>query len=237
MAHGELFPVSWSKIESFQTCANQYASFRIWRTFQQPEFEQKQWGTDVHQALEDNLMKGEPLGERFKSFQGMMDKLARIPGEHRGEHKLAIDSEMQPVEYDSPAAFVRCIIDRLILRNADGVVIDYKTGKRKEVPSRQLDLSGIITACNFPEIENIHSMFIWTQGGPPSRKVFTRAQIPAIWEGFLEDIREMEWAYANNAFPARPSGLCAKSSKTPYPGCSVLDCPHNKRKDAYRNRR
>lgn len=237
MAHGELYPVSWSKIESFQTCANQYASFRIWRTFQQPEFEQKDWGTDVHLALEQYLMEGTPLGERFKSFQGMMDKLALIPGEHQGEHRLGVTIDMQPCHYDDPNCYMRCIIDRLIIRGEDGVVIDYKTGKRKEVPSRQLDMSGMIVLCNFPQLKRIHSIFIWTQGGKPGTKAFTREDLPQLWAGFVSDIEEMEWAYTHNAFPARPSGLCGPSRKTPYPGCSVLDCPFNKRKDAYRSRR
>lgn len=237
MAHGELFPISWSKIESFQTCANQYASFRIWRTFQQPEFEQKQWGTDVHEALENLLVHQIPLTDRFASYQKMMDKLATIPGEHTGEHKLGIKEDLTPCDYDDPECFARCIIDRLIIHGKIGVCIDYKTGKRKDVPSRQLDLSGFIVLCNFPQIETIHSMFIWTQGGAPGRKIFNREQAKAIWAGFLEDIEEMEWAYTNNAFPARPSGLCGPSRKTPYPGCSVLDCPFNKRKEAYKNRR
>ena len=237
MAYGELYPVSWSKIESFQTCANQYASFRIWRTFQQPEFEQKQWGTDVHEALEHYLMDGTPLGERFKMYQDMMNTLAKIPGEHRGEHKLGVTIDMQPCHYDDPDCYMRCIIDRLVLRAPDGVVLDYKTGKRKDPPSRQLAMSGLITLLNFPEIQQFHAIFYWTQGGKPSTQVFTRADIPKLWASFVEDITEMEWAYTHNAFPARPSGLCGPSSKTPYPGCSVLDCPFNKRKDAHRKKR
>jgi hypothetical protein len=166
-----------------------------------------------------------------------MDKLDRIPGTHTGEQKLAIDVNVQPVPYDSRYAFARCIIDRLVVHVPDAVDIDYKTGKRKEVPSRQLDLSSIIVGANYPEVERIHSMFIWTQGGPPSRKIATRNDLPILWKGFLSDIEEMEWAYKHGAFPAKPSGLCRPSNKTPYPGCPVLDCPHNGRPDALRRRR
>jgi len=167
----------------------------------------------------------------------MMDKLAKIPGTHYGELKLAIDSELQPVDYDSPHAFAVCIIDRLALNGADAVCIDYKTGKRKDPPSRQLDFSGIIVAQNFPEVERLHNMFIWTQGGPPGRRMYTRDRIPVLWEGFMQDIEDMEWAYKHNAFPQRPSGLCGPGSKSDYPGCPVLDCPFNKRRDAIKGSR
>lgn len=234
---GELFPVSWSKIESFQTCPFQYYSLRIAKTYEPLPFEQKDWGTDVHTALEHNLVNGVPLTNRYKQFQPMMDTLAMIPGEHYGEHKMAVDINLTPVDYDSPHAFARCIIDRLVVAPRDIVDIDYKTGKPKTVPSRQLDMSSVIVGAHYPDVPRIHSLFLWTQNNTRTRKVATRADLPILWNGFLDDIATMEWAYEHGAFPAKPSGLCGPSSKTPYPGCPVLNCPHNRRRDAVRYRK
>lgn len=229
---GELYPVSWSKIEGWQTCPRQYYEFRIGRIFERPAFEEQKWGEDVHTALEYNLVNQVPLANRFKQFEAMMLKLAKIPGEHFGEHKLGIDFDLNPVGYDDPTCAARCIIDRLIITPTDAIDLDYKTGKPKDVATRQLDLSSIIVGAHYPDVERIHSVFVWTQNGKTTRKVATREQLPRLWEGFLEDIESMEWSYKHNAWPPHPSGLCGPGKHSSYPGCPVLSCPHNLRPDA-----
>lgn len=233
---GELYPVSWSKIESYQTCPRQYYELRVARNWQKPEFEQQLWGVDVHQALEDNLMQSVPLSERFKQFQPMMDKLARIPGDHFGEQKLAVDIDLKPVDYDSEYAYARAIVDRIVIDVTVGYDFDYKTGKRKET-SRQLDMSGAMMFSQWPDLQKVHSVFLWTQGGPATKALITPDKVVPIWDGFKRDIEEMEWSYIHDAWPAKPSGLCGPSRRTPYPGCPVLSCPHNRRPDSAAYRR
>ena len=232
-----LYPWSWSKVSSYLTCPKQHYEINIAKRWPKDEdSEYLLWGNEVHKAFEDNLMLGTPMEGRFSQFKDLADELNAMPGDHYGEQKLAVDIELNPVEYDSEFAWSRCIIDRLIILDAHADTLDYKTGKRKS-GSRQLALCTAITFANFPEVDISDTAYIWTQGGKPSRERFTRADIPIIWDGFRANIKDMEWSYSNNAWPAKPSGLCGPNRAGTYAGCIVLDCPHNRRPDAIRRKR
>jgi hypothetical protein len=232
-----LYPWSWSKVNSYLTCPRQHYELDIAKRWpKDSDASYLLWGNEVHKALELELMEGKPLEGRFSFLQPLATELAAIPGDHYGEQKLAVDIELKPVEYNSEYAYARCIIDRLIILDKHADTLDYKTGKRKS-GSRQLALCTAITMANFPDVEVSDTAYIWTQGGKPTRERFTRADLPKIWDGFRLNISEMEWSYANNAWPANPSGLCGPNKAGTYAGCAVLDCPHNRRPDAIRRKR
>jgi len=236
MAHS-LYPWSWSKLNSYLTCPRQYYEIQVAKNFKQDEnVEYLFWGIAVHKAFEDNLMEGKPFEERFKSLEPLANKLNALPGDHYGEQKLAVDIELRPVEYDSPNAWVRAIVDRLVIYNVVGMNFDYKTGKRK-TDSRQLELSSGIAFSWFERIQKMHTAYLWTQGGKPTSRTFLRDGMQPSWDRFRSDIDTMEWSYAHNAWPANPSGLCGPNKAGTYAGCIVLSCPHNRRKDAWKGRK
>lgn len=182
-------------------------------------------------------MEGKPLEGRFAYLVPLAEKLDRIPGDHYGEQKLAVDIDLNPVDYFSEYAWIRGILDRLIINGVWIANLDYKTGKRKEF-SRQLTLSSGLVFANFPDTQIAHTAYIWTQGGKTTKAKYLRGEMTQYWDQFREDIATMEWSYEHNAWPANPSGLCGPSKRpgSTYKGCPVLDCPHNRRPDAYKTR-
>lgn len=233
-----LYPLSWSKLDAYNTCPRQYYALRVAKTFKQDDdATYLLWGNEVHKALEDNLMEGKPLEGRFEYLIPIANKLNAMPGDHYGEQKLAVDIDLKPVAYGSEFAFFRGIIDRLIIHGKVFGNFDYKTGKRREF-SRQLTLSSGLVFANFPELEAGRTAYIWTQGGKPTIATYKREDMNAEWDQFRENVATMEWSYEHNAWPANPSGLCGPSRKpgSTYKGCPVLDCPHNRRPDAHKVR-
>lgn len=248
-----LFPTSWSKISSYLTCAKQYAEFRVFKTVVEEKAEATIWGEEVHAVLEATgnarleiekaKKEGRPappeaeaakeLPERFKQYDPLLEKVAKIPGDHYIELKLAVDADFNPCDYnDEVNGRLRGSIDRLIISPSgkSAFALDYKTGKRKEF-SRQLELYALFVFCRFPEVEEVHAIYIWTQGGKPTHKTIKRTDLKRIQKEFNGNLKDMEWSYQHNAWPPSPSGLCGPNRAGTYKGCSVRTCPHNRRRD------
>jgi hypothetical protein len=226
-------------IEGYLTCPRQYYHMRVAKDFKQEDnADYLDWGIAVHTAFERNLLYGEPFEEpRFSSLIPIAEKLDRLPGDHYGEQKLGIDINMQPVDFWSQHCWIRVIVDRLVIHGRTALPFDYKTGKRKPY-SRQLELiTGVLF--NWFDVDISHTAYLWTQGGLPTSATYTRDNMQKYWDGFKKNIEDMEWSYANNAWPAIPSGLCGPGKKagSTYKGCPVLSCPHNRRPDAWKGRK
>jgi hypothetical protein len=218
-----LFPVAWTRFDEYQLCPLRYYECKVLYKWREPPSEDMIWGNDVHKALEDNLVLGAPLEGRYASFAPLAEKLNAMPGDHYAEQKLAVDVDLNPVDYDDKKhAYMRCIIDRLVIHGDVAGDFDYKTGKRKPF-SRQLTMSSIIVFSNFPQVNTCHAAYLWTKGGAPTVATYKRGQMQNEIDCFREDINNMQWSYEHNAWPAKPNGLCKQY-------CPVLSCIHNGRR-------
>lgn len=224
----ELLPVSWSKISSYKTCPKQYQAFRVLKSVVETPHAATIWGSEVHEALEYAANENVPLPDRFKQYQKILDKVNALSGDHYIELALAVTLDLVPTAFESGDGWVRCIIDRLVVYGDKAINIDWKTGKKKPF-SRQLDLSALVVFSWFPQVNSVHAIYYWTQTESSVGKTFHRSDIPAIQAAFISDISDMQYSYDNNAWPARPSGLCRPSKTGTYAGCPVLDCVHNGR--------
>ncbi len=216
---------SWSKIDAYATCPFQYYEEKVLKKWKQPDSEQIIWGNLVHKAAEDYVGSGGevPLPDSMATYKPTIDKLLYAPGDKFVEMKMAIDGNMNAVEFFDDSAELRGIGDITIVNHSKALAGDYKTGKVKP-NSRQLDLQALFTFCNFPEVEECNTLFFWLKfpKQKPNPKKFFRSQVNELHDAFMVNVHEIEWSYKHNAWPAKPNGLCKD-------WCQVLNCPYNGR--------
>ena len=140
------------------------------------------------------------------------------------EQKLALTRDFKPTGWFGKNVWVRAVLDVVVLHRSKALVVDWKTGKRLDEDDQLALCAGVLMAQQ-KDVDSVRTAFVWLQEEPGSGNLttvreYTRDDLPKIWERFLN--REERWqrAFANNEFPARPSGLCRK-------WCPVTQCSYH----------
>jgi hypothetical protein len=117
------------------------------------------------------------------------------------ERSLAINREARPVNYDSPAAYLRCRVD-LFMASPERdrlFIVDWKTGK---TPGTKTQL--VINAmCLAPMFEHplFHCLFVYLDQDSAVMEDIDISQ-PGTTEHVYDLMNSIERAYTNNFFPA-----------------------------------
>jgi len=217
-AKGKNFSWSPSAISDYILCPQQYAARRFYETLPYVETEAMRAGTVEHKHLEDRLRDKRPLPEGFtrgEKYCRAIEKSAQ-GGKLFTELQLAIDRDMRRVKWFDKSAYGRCQIDVLALKGANSFQGDWKTGNIKE-NSLQLKINACFVSLLYPEIEEFILRYIWLKHDAATGEVFTKSQIPSLWDEILGWVRRMEDAWQTETFPPRASGLCKNY-------CAVSSC-------------
>ena len=86
----------------------------------------------------------------FKHKQGVVDEFL--------EQQWAVDAQFNAVDWNSPDAFFRGIVDHALLTDKGYlIVIDHKTGRRRPVDyyARQLDAYAVLAVAQMPELKGV----------------------------------------------------------------------------------
>ena len=210
---------TYSQLEKFETCPKQFYHVRVARDFTDPPTEHIKWGEIVHKAMEERVMNGTPLPEGMEHWESIAVKLANLPGEKYAEYKMNIDKSFNKSSWRG--AWSRGIADLLVVNKNKAAVFDHKTGKRKI--TEQIMLYAGYTFAEFPEVDEVTTVFVWLKEKKLDKEVFTRADVPKIWNEFLPRVIKLEKAYETDKWPAKPSGLCNG-------WCPVKSCTYYKDK-------
>ena len=225
-----IIPWSFSSWSAYQTCPRQFYELRIVKSIVEPPSHQIIWGNEVHKSLEDLAKLGTPVPKTMQHMEPVVQRLLSAPGENHAEMELACDENLKPTGFWDKETWVRGKGDLVKLNGTKGAVFDYKTGKKKP-NSLQLDLMAVLAFAKFPTLETLSTCFVWFQD--PSRPTiarYHRDRAPALLEQFIPGVEDMLWSYAEDVWPAKPSGLCRPNPRTGFAGCPVTSCPHNGRK-------
>lgn len=212
---------SFSAIKMFENCPLQYYEVRIAKSVVNVGGEATKWGERVHKHLEDRLKEGTELPPESQSSEAICQALEKLSagGELLVEQEATLNESLQPTEWWGKAAWLRSKLDVLVIKGPWAAVFDWKTGKRRPDFS-QLELFALQTFVHFPKVQTVHSKFLWIKDGKSDSEVYTRDQMPILWEKLLTRIKRIEKAAETNTWPAKPSGLC--------PWCPVLTCAFRK---------
>ena len=177
------------------------------------------WGNAVHEGLEAYLKGEADLPENLEQYRDYAQQIqCRVPpGRMLVEQELALNTKVQPCEWNAPDVWCRGIVDVLILYpNGNAVVIDHKTGKVKP-DSKQLKLFALLVFAHYPEVNYCGTEFAWLAHDKSTVEGYYRAREADLWKEFLPDLTRYKVAYKAEVFNPRPSGLC-------YGWCPVTDC-------------
>lgn len=216
------FAWSFSALTRYENCPKQYWEINHQKNFKDEDSSFSTDGKAVHDALYKRVLKGTPLPLPMRNLEDMASRFAEADGEKHGEMKLALNRQMQPVDYFAKDVWVRVVIDLLIVSGTTAVVIDWKTGKVKE-DYTQMGLCAAVLARWMPEIDLFKTVLVWTAHKKLSPKNYTTSKLQEVWNDLLPRVNKIEESIATTTFPAKASGLCGY--------CPVRTCAHWKDRD------
>lgn len=217
---------SYSALKSFETCPKKHYEENVLKNWPQQPSEAMSWGNDVHKAFEKYVDNGEPFPIGMRQFKDIGDVFKNATGAKLVEQKLALNENFNPVTWFAKTVWVRTIVDLAMINDNKCVVVDYKTGKRKE-DFDQLALMAAVMFNQAEELEEITAFFVWLAEYDPEKPreclsmvTYTRDELPSLWERFQKREEEYQNAFGTTNFPAKPSGLCRR-------WCPVSTCVYH----------
>lgn len=211
---------SFSAISVWRSCRKKFFHLRVKKDVKDGDSEAASEGKIVHDCLYKYVCKGKALPIKLRQHQKVADSYRKRGAkcdDMQGELKLCLNDKLEPVDWFAPSAWVRAVVDLLLIKGSTAILVDWKTGKRK-LEWDQLELSAAILSRYMPEIEEFHLVFEWLRSGERDVTVIKKSEMKQVWLKFYPYIQEIEEAQQTTEFPASPSGLCG--------WCPVTGCPH-----------
>jgi PD-(D/E)XK nuclease superfamily len=215
-------PLPWSPsaLETFKNCPEQYRHRYILKDLPPEERSAEQaYGKQVHEVFADRQRpQCAKLPSSLASHEPFMQKLAAQPGNVYVERKVALAKNLETCEWDDKSVWCRMTIDYLRVDALDrqAWIVDYKTG-RPHRKFNQLIIYALWTFQEFGYVDTVEGIFYWTKDCTTTRKTWSRAQIPELWNGLVGDLRQYREAFRSDTWQLRQSGLCRG-------WCPVIGC-------------
>lgn len=198
---------SYSSLTAFETCPRRYYLTKVSKQVQEPQTTATIHGNEVHKAIELDLKGQQVLPEKYSAYKPYVDAVKLAPGKKIVEHKIALTGNLTPTTYFGKDVWMRSVIDAGVIGTKYGVLVDWKTGKRK-TDSEQMRLFAAVGFTVFPFLDKIKTGFAWLPAKVMDEEEFTKADVPAIWRDFSIRVQRLEHALRSDDFPPKPSGLC-----------------------------
>lgn len=217
-------PIRWShsQLDKFKTCPWSWKRIYQDKDVVRTESEATRWGTAVHTACEEFILKGTPLPANVtfaygSQLQHILPFMASKP-EVLVEPHMGIDEEGNAVNPDSPLCWSHGYIDITAVDGATAWIGDYKTGK-STFPSDQLKLYAVYIFAHRPLVQQINTGYYRLQHKRVDSAVYTRDMVPHLLQPYRVIYANLLSAIASNNFPKIRNPLCGH--------CDVRDCPYN----------
>lgn len=215
-----IFQTAWSfsVLSVFETCRKKYYHLKVLKDAKDGDSEAAREGKEVHVAMHKRVLQGVALPVPLRQHEKIAARFANAKGQKFGEMKMCLNNNFEPVDWFAKDAWVRAIVDLLIVNGDTATIIDWKTGKIK-LDWTQLRLAAAVLARLMPEINNFKLVFVWLRDSKISTESITRSELKSVvWMDLLPRVKEIEIAKQTTDFPASESGLCG--------WCPVTQCPH-----------
>ena len=211
------FAWSFSALSTFESCPKKYWHLTVRKDFKDEDSEASKDGKFIHDALHKRVINGKPLPLPMRNLEPLAARFASASGEMHGEMRLALNGKMAPVAFFAEDAWVRAIVDLLIVQDKRAIIVDWKTGKPKK-DFTQMGLCSAVLARWMPEIEEFETLLVFTGHLKIERKTYSRADLVGVWNDLLPRVAKITEARDTTTFPAKESGLCGY--------CPVNTCPY-----------
>lgn len=201
----------------FEKCRKKFYHLKVKKDVKEPDNQWQADGKFVHDALHKYAIEGVPLPVQLRHMQASADRALALPHtEKHGEMRLCLNSKLQPRDFFAKDAWVRAVLDLLLINGKMAFVIDWKTGKQKP-GFDQLKLAAAILSRYMPEIDEFVLIYAWLKDDEFTREAIHKDQLKAVWLDFLPRAAEIDKAEQTTDFPSNATPLCGY--------CPVTSCP------------
>lgn len=204
---------SHSALVLFDNCPKRYYHQRVTKEVKDQGSIHSDYGERVHRALELYMRDATPMPEEMIKFERFANAiLANLTPDSKlyVEQEITINKKLKPTGWFDDDAWVRAKLDVLVIHKASALVLDWKTGKRKD-DWQQLELCAALVFLLYPEVMTIKTTLMWLIDGVVANnpRTYTRGddQISLLMKMFAR-IRRVEASANAGVWPAKPSGLC-----------------------------
>ena len=194
----------------YENCPKRYEYQRITKEVVDTGSEATKFGERIHADLENRLLHGAALPQESSKHEQVCTTLQQLTQNSTllAEQKLCLTENLTPTGWWESDAWLRSILDVLILKENLAIVIDWKTGKRRP-DFMQLQLFALQVFKHYPKIKKVKTSFVWLKEGTIDSEVYSSDKTSLMWADLLARIERINQSYVKGNFPARPSGLCA----------------------------
>lgn len=216
----QVMPLSFSRLSTFEQCPAQFDYLYVSKRVQSISNEAADYGDRVHKTLEaygrckteeeravmratQSLEEKQTLG----TWGDLVDMVLSKPGEKYFEHQMAVNRQLQPVDWFAKDVWIRSIADVLVVNGDTAYCIDYKTGKVKDNPT-QLQLFAAMVMWLFPEVKKVKTSFVWLRFNETTNAVYERRFLDALWRALEPRFTKVQEVIELGVFDTKPSGLC-----------------------------
>lgn len=213
------FSWSFSRLKNFETCPLKYQQVDVLKAFKEAKSKELDWGDFVHKTFAKVLEGKMEMPVEMKDYQEWVDKVHLLPGKLYVEQQYALDKDFKPTGWFDNNVWMRSIGDVVKIFGTRGALLDWKTGNIK-VDSVQLMLGAQCLFSYFPQLEVVHTAFIWLKEGVTTVEEYTKQDLADGWAGLYERVNTLEAAHKSNTFVPKPGGLCRKF-------CPVTSCQYH----------
>lgn len=181
--------------------------------------EASKWGNTVHDAMDKRLGKGTPLPPEVAQYEFYAKAIE--PLKPQTEMKLAIKRDGTPCSFWDDAVWLRGKADVVAVNGTNGLLFDWKTGKKREDPY-ELELQALMLHAAGPHVERITGHYIWLKDNAVG-KPHDLSNVGETLECLQEKADEIEMGHKRGEWPTKQGPLCG--------WCPVHSCGFNTNKD------
>lgn len=212
---------SFSAFEMFDQCPKKYWHLRVAKDYVDPGREASKDGERVHKYFEDRINDGIPLPPAYAKHEPKCEALLSAPGSIVAEQELALTKNFVPTGWWDNDVWLRVKADVTIVNGSKGLVLDWKTGKRRPKPF-QLRLGAFALMSYNPLVTKVNAMFAWLREDTSDAETYTReADFDAIKQEVELKAARIAVAAEESVWQAKPGPLCAYCPAKQ--GCSYAD--------------
>lgn len=200
---------SFSSIKLYENCPKRYLHQRVLKEVQDEGGEASKYGERIHEAMEQRLKGGE-LTDETKQYEALCSAVEKISGDDAElfvEYQMCLNEDLTPTGWWDKDAWLRSILDVLVVRGSEAVVMDWKTGKRRP-DFTQLQLFALQVFKHFPEVQEVTSTLVWLKDMQMDAEVYRRSDTNSMWASLMGRISRIHESLEHDNWPPRPSGLC-----------------------------
>ena len=216
------FTWSWSKLKNYRSCPKRHWEIDIAKNWKEDQSDALLWGNQVHEAMAERIGKGKKLPITMEHYEPWAKLALGLKPEMniQVEQKLAISRDFKPTGYFDGKTWFRAVADVLAIDSSQGLAVtyDWKTGGQIKPDMEQLGLSAQVIFAHYPKVHTVGTSFVWLGHDDTTDVVYERSNMLPFWNGMWPSVKQLEVAYLNTDYPAKPSGLCIN-------WCPVKSCP------------